>query len=98
MISVAQSVSNFSNIPKSMLNLNDTQSYDGIKNDISQEVVNFSTEIDNMNIVHKRIKSLAEDTSLVALNASIGADRASASGKDLTWTPMKQAFCRITQK
>ena len=34
-----------------------------------------------MNLVLKHIKFLAEDTSLVALNSSIGADRAGASGK-----------------
>ena len=34
-----------------------------------------------MNLVLKHIKFLAEDTNLVALNSSIGADRAGASGK-----------------
>ena len=34
-----------------------------------------------MNLVLKHIKFLAEDTNLVALNSSIGADRADASGK-----------------
>tara|TARA_B110000046_G_scaffold72510_1_gene80282 strand:+ start:266 stop:466 length:201 start_codon:yes stop_codon:yes gene_type:complete len=50
-----------------------------------------------MNLVLKHIKFLAEDTSLVALNSSIGADRAGASGKRFDVVPMRQKFCRIAQ-
>jgi len=79
--SVEKSISQLSSIAKNLLNVIEGHNYEGSNDDIGQEVVNFSAKIETLNLELKRIKDTAADTSLVALNAGIGADRAGISGK-----------------
>jgi len=81
MSSVEQSIFQLSSIANNLLGLIEDQNYEENHDNIRQKVVSFSAEIETLNIELRHIKDTAEDTSLVALNAGIGADRAGISGK-----------------